>query len=235
MSYDIENSQFRLTVIPKQKVSPPTKEQVELSYSGISADTVIIIGGANEAHFPAISTKELAGANILHIGTRDISLSSNKSFVSFSRPASSVSEVVASLIKESGMKFEVDIATNLLMGIEEGSNNFTDPTVTADTFAIVADLMRSGGKRSSSQVSARPTDFPPGAIPGQIVRPQPFMQPQAPQISQFQAAQTKPSLVTQQVESEKAAPSEQPEESDEPEEPPKDWLSPKIYKGTSIS
>ena len=61
------------------------------------------------------------------------------------------------------------------------------------------------------------------------------MQPQAPQISQFQAAQTKPSLVTQQVESEKAAPSEQPEESDEPEEPPKDWLSPKIYKGTSIS
>src|SRR3990170_2413379 len=50
VSYDIENAQFRLTVIPKQKVSPPTKEQVELSYSGISADTVIIIGGANESH-----------------------------------------------------------------------------------------------------------------------------------------------------------------------------------------
>ena len=235
VSYDIENSQFRLTVIPKQKVTPPTKEQVELSYSGISADTVIIIGGANESHFPAISTKELAGANILHIGTRDISLSSNKTYVSFSRPASSVSEVVASLIKESGMKFEVDIATNLLMGIEEASNNFTDPSVTADTFAIMAELLRAGGKRSGAQVSARPTDFPPGAIPATMPRLQPFMQPSAPQPSTFQPLQTKPTQATEQVKTQETIPSEQTEESEEPEEPPKDWLSPKIYKGTSIS
>ena len=235
VSYDIENSQFRLTVIPKQKVPPPTKEQVELSYSGISADTVIIIGGANESHFPAISTKELAGANILHIGTRDISLSSNKSYISFSRPASSVSEVVASLLKESSIKVEDDVATNLLMGIEEASNNFTDPSVTAETFGIVAELMRSGGKRSGSQVAAKPTDFPPGAIPGQILRPQPFVQPQPQVQSQPQTqSQSQPVQKVQPVKILEESQTQE-EKSEEPEEPPKDWLSPKIYKGTSIS
>src|SRR3989344_5671294 len=132
VSYDIENSQFRLTVIPKQKSTPPTKDQIDLSYSGVSSDTVIIIGGANESHFPALSTKDLTGANIVHIGTRDISLASNKSYVSFSRPASSVSEIAADLIKESGKTMDADIATNLIMGIEESTSNLSDPVVTAD-------------------------------------------------------------------------------------------------------
>src|SRR3989344_5470419 len=109
VSYDIENSQFRLTVIPKQKVTPPTKDQIELSYSGVSSDTVIIIGGANESHFPALSSKDLSSANIVHIGIRDITLSSNKSYVSFSRPASSISEIVADLIKESGTNIDSDV------------------------------------------------------------------------------------------------------------------------------
>src|SRR3989344_3505219 len=76
VSYDIEDGQFRLTVIPKQKINPPQKEQVDLAYTGISADTVIMIGGANESHFPALSSNELNTANIVHIGIRDISLSS---------------------------------------------------------------------------------------------------------------------------------------------------------------
>lgn len=235
VSYDIEDGQFRLTVIPKQKVVPPAKEQVELSYSGISAETVIIIGGANESHFPAISTKELAGANILHIGTRDISLSSNKSYISFSKPASSVSEVVADLLRESSIKIESDIATNLLMGIEEASSNFTDPSVTAETFGIVAELLRAGGRRTSSQASARPTDFPPGAIPGQL--PKPFMQPIQPQGQPIQPKPT-PTLTQQTNQQTKAQQLHQVqefEESEEPKEPPKDWLQPKIYKGTSIS
>lgn len=86
VSYDIENSQFRLTVIPKQKITPPTKDQIELTYSGLSSDTVIIVGGANETHFPALSNKDLSSANIVHIGTRDITLASNKSYVSFRDP-----------------------------------------------------------------------------------------------------------------------------------------------------
>ena len=223
VSYDIENSQFRLTVIPKQRVVPPTKEQVELAYSGISADTVIIIGGANESHFPAISEKSLSGANILHIGTRDISLSSNKSYVSFSRPASSVSEVVASLIRESDLKLDEDVATNLLMGIEEASTNFTDSSVTADTFSLVSELMHKGGKRFSSQAIPRVGDFPPGAIPGQVLKPSQAFVQTPPRIQPGNP----PKIIQNQTVS---------DTEEIKEEPPKDWLTaPKVYKGTSIS
>jgi hypothetical protein len=247
VSYDIENGQFRLTVIPKQKINPPVKDQVELSYSGVSADTVFMIGGANESHFPALTSKDLVGANIVHIGTRDISLSSNKTYVSFAKPASSVSEIVAGLIKENGITLDEDIATNLLMGIEEASNNFTDPAATAETFAIVSELMKSGGRRISQQAPVGASAYPSGAIPGAPARtfqyPQTNLQPlqmqptRQPVISQTQSEQ--PIQQTQQQPQQVQLPTTEvnQEKQDEQEpEPPKDWLNtPKIYKGTSVS
>src|SRR3989304_7803894 len=62
VSYDVENGEFRLTVVPKTGFVSPKKEQIELSYSGISADTIILVGGANESHFPALSAKDLGQA-----------------------------------------------------------------------------------------------------------------------------------------------------------------------------
>lgn len=215
VSYDIENSQFRLTVIPKQSINPPSKDQVEVSYSGISAGTVIIVGGASEAHFPAISSKDLVGADIVHVGTKDISLSSNKSYVSFSRPASSVSEVLYTLIKESGFKADEDIATNLLMGIEEGSNKFSDTAMSADTFIAVGELMRLGGKRNFPLKALQRESFPPGSIPGELSTTQ------TPQVSEALQTQKQKANENDKVK--------------EDEQAPKDWLEPKIYKGTSIS
>jgi hypothetical protein len=216
VSYDIENSQFRLTVIPKQKIAPPTKDQIELSYSGVSSDTVIIVGGANESHFPALSSKDLSGTNIVHIGTKDITLSSNKSYISFSRPASSVSEVMASLIEEGGLNMDEDIATNLLMGIEEGSNDLQDPSVNAETFAVMSGLMRKGGKRESAQGAVQEKDFPVGSIPGSL--------------STSQVNQPRTQIVPQ------PGPQEDNNQQNKSEEgTPQEWLQPKIYKGSSIS
>ena len=210
VSYDIEDSQFRLTVIPKQKIQPPSKDQVDMSYSGVSADTVIMVGGANETHFPAIASKELSSANIVHIGTRDISLSSNKSYVSFSRPASSVSEVVASLIKESSLSLDADCATNLLMGIENESNNLTEASVTAETFLVVSELMRAGGKRFAQQAQMPRSQIPAGSLPTSFKSPLP--------------QQSEPAPTSKDSQSQAKA-----------DEPPKDWLQPKIYKGSSVS
>lgn len=201
VSYDIEDSQFRLTVIPKQKIVPPTKNQVDLSYSGVSADTVILIGGANESHFPSITSKDLTSANIVHIGIKDLSFSSNKSYLSFARPASSISEVTASLIKENDLSMDQDVASNLLTGIEKSTNNFSEGNLTAETFTIIAELMKAGGKRASTQPTPQRTDFPPGAIPGQYPRMpmvnQPFNQPlQQPQ--NFQGNWPQPKFPQQQ-------------------------------------
>jgi hypothetical protein len=242
VSYDIENSQFKLTVIPKQKITPPTKDQIDLSYSGVSVDTVVIVGGANESHFPALFGKDLVGANIVHVGVRDISFSTSKNYISFSRPASSISEIAADLIKESGGVLDQDIATNLLTGIEESTNNFTDATVTADTFLIVSELMKAGGRRVSAQGIAQKRDFPEGAIPGVI--PKPFIdrrRNQGTNQTQFnrrnddrdrgksfypQAPKTQQPIQSIPVE-EKVT--------DDDKNAPNDWLKPKVFKGTSIS
>lgn len=172
VSYDIENSEFRLTVIPKPGMPSPKKEQANLSYSGVSADTIILIGGANESHFPALASNNLVGAKFVHIGIRALSVSPEKGIMSFARPASSVSEVIASLIKEIGLNLDMDIATNLLMGIEEGSNKFSSPEVSAETFQTVSDLMKAGGKRVR-KTPLQKGAFPPGSIPGRVPQVQP--------------------------------------------------------------
>jgi hypothetical protein len=210
VSYDIEDGQFRLSVIPKQNIEPPDRSQVNLLYSGVSADTVILVGGASENHFPAISTKELTGAKLVHIGTRDISLSSKNPYISFSRPAASVSEVVYSLIKESGLKVDEDMATNLLMGIEEATSNFTNPEVKAETFMSVSELMQAGGKRSAAPKVQE--SYPAGSIPGQKLTVQ------NPNQAGNQSTQENPQ-----------------QKNPATDETPKEWLQPKVYKGTSIS
>jgi hypothetical protein len=196
VSWDLENEKlFRLTVVPKPGVAAPKKEQAQLSYGGVASDTVFLIGGANESHFPAINSKDLAGAKLVHIGTRRLATSSEKNTISLARPGSSISEVVTGLIKESGLALSADIATNLLMGMEHGTSKFSSQSVTAETFELAAELMKAGGKRLGPIPPKE--SFPPGAIPGRL-----------------------PTQMPQKTRTPKA---------------PKDWLEPKIYKGTSVS
>jgi hypothetical protein len=198
VSYDIENGEFRLSVIPKPEINPPDKQQVKISYSGISADLVILVGGANETHFPEISGKELAGVAKLHIGTRQLAVSAGQEILSFAGQASSICELTYALLKQSGIELDTDIATDLLLGIEVASNHYSSDGVSADTFQTVADLLRAGARRAQREPRQ---SFPPGAIPGEPIQEK----PQEPQVGE------------------------------EDKNPPKDWLGPKIYKGTSIS
>ncbi len=206
-SYDVDVGEFRLTIIPNQGVSVPNKDQTENTYAGVSADTIILFGGMNETHFPVLSSKDMEGAKIAHIGSRTLTMPAGKNIISLARPASSVSEVTAGLLKENGYKIEGDIATNLVMGIEEGSNKFSSNEVTAETFQVFAELMRAGGQRMGN-VRAQGAVIPPGAIPGRFPKQQ---------VKQVQPFAGKKQNDTQK------------------EDAPKDWLQPKIYKGTNIS
>ncbi len=187
VSYDIENGEFRLTVIPKPGAPSPKKEQLATSYSGISASCVILVGGETYADFPALSSPGFSGIKIVHVGVRAITAPSDRTVLSFARPASSLSELSASLIKESGITLDVDMASNLLAGIWEGSRELKGEEVSADTFETVAALMRTGAKLTPRQ----------------------------------NVVGTYPITSTPQDEKSESA--------------PKDWLEPKIYKGTSIS
>ncbi len=216
VSYDIENGEFRLTVVPKVGFTSPQQEQLDLSYSGVAADLVILIGGANDTHFPILASEEVAGAKIVHLGTRV--MTSAHDVMSLAKPGSSTSELVANLIKNDGLAIDPDIATNLVMGIEEGSNNFSSQEVTPETFETFAYLLRSGGQRLP-KTKLSPMNFPAGSIPSQ-----PFSAPTQPRPT--------PKQVMQAIES--MSPDMEGTHEDEQDiNAPDDWLQPKVYKGSS--
>jgi hypothetical protein len=215
VSYDIDNGEFKLTVVPKTGMAVPQKEQVNIGYVGISADLVILVGGANDSHFPVLLSDELSNAKVAHIGTRV--LDSKREVMSFAKPGATTSELVANLIKENGLTLDADSATNLVMGVEEGSTNFTSNEVTPETFETFAYLLRSGGARMP-KVKLSPTNFPVGSIPTK-----PFGTPTVQQAPEVPVANPEP--VVEQIENKEEI----------IENPPSDWLQPKIYKGASVN
>lgn len=212
VSYDVEGQEFRLTVMPKPQFDAPKKENIELSYSGISADLVVLVGGMNESHFPLLSTGQLTGAKLVHVGVQQL-MTTQTEVQSFAEGTASTSELTANLIKQLQVEIDQDMATNLLMGMQEGTRNFSHSRVSAQTFHLAAEMMEKGASLDPRQ-SEEQRQYPPGAIPGQPVSPA-----RSPLTSQ---------PVTQ-VEQEQSGGQE------EQEAAPSSWLEPKIYKGTSKS
>jgi hypothetical protein len=223
VSYDIENGEFKLTVTPKTGFTAPGHDQVLTSYAGIAADLVILVGGASDADFPILASPELANSKIAHVGIRV--LDSQRGILSFAKPGATNSELVASLIKESGLTFDADTATNLVMGVEEGSAGFSSSEVTPETFETFAFLLRNGGQRMP-RTKLSPSNFPPGSIPAR-----PF------NVIPNQVSGSAPKTV-QNTSQSAAQPVEDVDGTQETEQdinPPSDWLQPKIYKGASTA
>jgi hypothetical protein len=137
--------------------------------------------------------------------------------MSFAKPGATVSELVANLVKESGFTIDADCATNLVMGIEEGSSNFTSNEVNPETFETFAFLLRSGGQRMP-KIKLSPMGFPPGAIPSR-----PFSSP----------VNRRPVTPITQIETQPEAVVPESGQENPDVNPPSDWLQPKIYKGAS--
>lgn len=205
VTYDIEEEEFKLSIIPKADASSPTQDQVTIDYAGVSADTIILIGGGNESHFPDLKNEKFANAKLIHIGKQDVAATSRKEVVSFTKQSSSVSEIMAELIKEFDQKFTEDIATNLLMGIREGSRDFSHSWVNADTFKLAAELMQAGGKQDI-----------------QLSKPKVFSRPDAEK-TEIKREETTPHAVQTNGQA-SPTPTEAPA--------PASWLEPKIFKGT---
>lgn len=157
VNYDIDGNDLFLTVFPLPGMQPPAKDSVQVSYAGVSADTVIVIGGANETHFPFLSQKDFLQMKVIHIGVNDINLG-GRQVLSLAKAASSLSEVVAGYLLEMEGAVNADIATNLFSGLTEGTRSFTNSTVTADTFKIAAELLKLGARREQPRPAqpARP-------------------------------------------------------------------------------
>lgn len=156
VSYHIgqETGKFYLTIKPKAGFQPLDSENVEFSYTGTSADVLILVG-----------VQDLENLNQLYFGYenvyRDVPIISINNFAtSFGTvkvdtgSQSCMSEVVAQLITALGLTLTGDVATNLLYAIDEATNQLSSYSATAETFEVVAQLMRAGARRIMRSKSA---------------------------------------------------------------------------------
>ncbi|MEI8232126.1 MAG: hypothetical protein WCG44_00100 [bacterium] len=142
-----EGGHLNLIINPAKGVAPITSDNIKFSYSGASADLVIVIGAADLKDIGALAEKE----NELFAKERLANLSNQTgSFgaINLTDPTSSNSELITALLKELALPLDVDIANNLMQGIESATSGLSSPNMTADTFEALAILYRTGARRT---------------------------------------------------------------------------------------
>lgn len=249
-----ENNNLNLVfhVLPGQTFQPA---RIIPRYQGSGFNLIFVLGAANLNALGNIyqtNSQAFSGTHIVNIDIQSANTSFGQTNV-LDPQASSLSEVVASLITDLGFVLDSDSASNLLAGIFDATNNLLAPKVTADTYMAVAECLRVGGRKpfdsSSTPLTAGAQGKPVAGTQGQPVQTTSI--PQQPTydwkavsaaIGQTKAPKTEPAseftvppVVTSGEDQSQASPEERPVEErvvSETVEP--EWLTPKIFKGTSI-
>lgn len=149
---DSQNQKFNLTIEPKAGMEPLDTSTVEYSYTGSSADVIFVIGARTLEDLGELyqSEKKLLddkSKTIVNLSNLD----RNNQFGTvnlYDPTASGACEIMTQVLNDLQLPLESDMATNLLAGIEAKTNNFTSPQTNADTFEMIAQLMRQGAKKS---------------------------------------------------------------------------------------
>ncbi len=203
-------------VLPGQTFQPA---KIIPHYQGSGFNLIFTVGAVNLNALGNIYTQNqqvFSGTHIINIDNESNNSSFGQTNV-LDTQASSVSEMMTNLIADLGYSLDADSASNLLAGIFDAANNLSDPKVTADTYMAVAQCLRVGGRK------------PQGSAPQNVIaQAQPTYDWNA--VSAAIGQQTTP-----QTQNEQPSPEERPagegvvSETVEP-----DWLTPKIFKGSSL-
>lgn len=194
-------------------------------YQGSGFNLIFTIGAVNLnalGNIYSANTQAFSGTHIANVDTQSANTSFGQTNVLDSQ-ASSVSEVMVNLLADLGLAMDADTASNLLAGIFEATNNLTDPKVTADTYMAVANCLRVGGRKPQAVDTTIPASS--GLDLSALI-------PKQPQTVSFIDAGDHSAPVAQ---AQQPSPEELPmgegviSETVEPE-----WLTPKIFKGSSI-
>ncbi|MDP3948106.1 MAG: hypothetical protein Q8P87_00155, partial [bacterium] len=200
---------------------------------------IFTIGAANLnalGNIYQVNAQAFSGTHIVDIDIQSANTSFGQTNIVDSQ-ASSLSEVVASVIADLGFVLDSDVASNLLAGVFDTTNNLLGPKVTADTYMAVANCLRVGGRKPSAGVAGQVV--PVSSIPQQPTYDWNAVsaaigQTKAPQVepvSEF----TVPPVVSPTGDQNQPSPEERPlEEGVVSETVEPEWLTPKIFKGTSL-
>lgn len=229
-------------VLPGQKFEP---KNITPKFTGGKLDLIICIGVANLEQLGNLYNQNKQ----IFIPESLVNIDNSQDNTSFGQiniidtQASSTSEMILQILPDLGLSLDQDIATNIITGIYDQTNNLTT-NISPDAFFSVGVALQNGGKI-------------PQPTPSQVIEQQEAFKPTEPE----QPA-TKPSALAP-IPEEKSQPMVNPighwfdfsqnnqppntpsaEEtpqgeqattpSPETDQPAPDWLTPKIYKGGNI-
>ncbi len=144
-----ENRVLNLVVQTKEGYPPFPKERIVYSHTGSNTDVFLTLGAESKEDLGRIyfDNKDFFDkGNVINI---DIN-SQNKQFgkLNLVNPQMSCySEFVALLLDSLKLPLDEDIASNLLVGIKQGTNNFSLDRSTPTTFEAIAFCLRAGGRK----------------------------------------------------------------------------------------
>lgn len=218
VSYNLEKGELQLVITPKSSTTELDHRRLRFVPATPKIDIAILVGVGSFSDLGQLYTdaKEmLSTAQVISL-TRDLPKENYTTHQVYSPEASCLSELMAQIIDSLSLPLDQDIATNLLSGLENATDNFRNNSVNSATFETAALLMRKGARRHQPILSS---SFPPGAIPGQTPPVDPPKNP----------PQTNPILTKAY-----GTDSKPTETNNNGKPPPSDWYEPKIYRGRSL-
>lgn len=232
-----ENGNLNLVfhVLPGQTFQPA---KIVPHYQGSGYNVIFTIGATNLNALGAIYTQNqsaFSGTHIVNIDNEAANSSFGQTNV-VDTNAAAVSEIMVSLMADLGYVLDADCASNLLIGMFDNTNNLQSPQVTADTYMAVANCLRVGGKKpAETKVQVTPQQDLSSLLP----KEQPKTEPQTSSIPDFMVP---PVVVSEpQPQTSTAADENQPSPEERPaqegvisETVEPEWLTPKIFKGSSL-
>ncbi|MCX6724689.1 MAG: hypothetical protein NTV20_01145 [Candidatus Shapirobacteria bacterium] len=149
VSYNIENNKFNLVVQPKEGYPPLSTEKIQYSYFGEQADMIFIIGASSLEDLGEIYSDHktfFQEGNTVNVNISQASKPFAKINLINSQMAS-FGEFITFFLSTLKMPVDEDIASNLLLGIEKATDNFSLLESTPMTYEAVAFCLRAGGRK----------------------------------------------------------------------------------------
>ncbi len=251
VSYTLEDGLLNIIVKASEQGLSFDESDVKYNRGSGAIDLLFVVGTPRISDLEdVIDSQKLRDIKIVNIDNKQ----HNEKFgdiVLVSQRFSSVSEQVADLTLTLGFRIDQDAAQNLLTGITIATENFQAANTSFLAFELAGLLMKRGAKRlkigaaekdefisslsqneEKPQVDQRPQEGQrqPGQDRPNLNRQDNFRQSR-PTSQDFARGEQKRQADTQQAKQNQDQDNTASDDSDD--EPPLDWLTPKVYKGSS--
>lgn len=254
VSYDVDGDKLKIVVKAGPQGLSFSQSDITFTHTGATGGAmpslVFFIGIADMQN---LGFQKPANVTVVNIDNR----SNNTKYgdvVHVDSKFTSLSEEVADFLTllEPQIELDRDTSQNLFSGILSATNDFQNGQGSYLAFEMAGILMKKGAVRSANGSYAHPATpampvanyFPPQPEPAQQVQPaqpvsqpifQPAPQPVTPNFGNMfapQSVQTPQPTPVAPVQPEPVQPAQPVQNT--PNTPPADWLTPKVYKGSTV-